>query len=115
MASTIYATNESIHLWPCGGYIGNVLETEQLFAQVGSDTPEMFVNSFSVWKKHLDDIDSVIFEPPKNYGVSLLSSLTSGKFSIFIEQKDTQFCFSSCRVELTENTDFIDILCERNT
>lgn len=114
VASTIYETEKGIHLWPCGGHVDNILETEQLFAQIGSDASEMFVNSFSTWKKHLSGEDNAVFEPPKSCNTSLLSSLTSGKFLSLIQQHGMQFCFSSCRVETTETNNFIDILCERN-
>ena len=113
VASTIYETEKGIHLWPCGGHIDNILEAEQLFAQVGSDA-QMFVNSFSAWKKHLSDEDNAVFEPPRGCNISLLGSLTSGKFLTSVEQSGTQFFFSSCRAEATEDFNFIDILCERN-
>jgi len=115
VTSSIYTTDQGVHLWPCGGHADNLLESEQLFVQVGSDIPQMFINSVSAWKKHLKDCDNVIFEPAKYSASTLLSSITAGKFTAFVEQNSTQFCFLSCRVETGETPDFINILCERNT
>lgn len=115
VASAIYAADKGMHLWPCGGYTDSILEAEQLFVQVGSDAPQMFINSASAWKKYLKDCDDVIFEPEKYLYSALLSSIEAGKFTALVEQNGTQFCFLSCRVDTSENPDFINILCERNT
>ena len=114
VAPTLYGKNEGIHLWPCGASMGNILEIEQLFAQVAFDERDIFVNNLSTWKKHLLDSDEVVFEPPSANGTSLICALNTGKFSWVIEQQGMPFCFSSCRVETTEALNFIDILCERN-
>jgi hypothetical protein len=114
VAPTLYGKNEGIHLWPCGAFVVNVLEIEQLFAQVAFDERDVFVNSLSRWKKHLVDGDEVVFEPLLVNAPSLISAINTGKISWVIEQQGVQFCFSSCRVEATDTINFIDILCERN-
>lgn len=114
VAPTLYGNDTGIHLWPCGGRVGEILEIEQLFAQVASDETQVFVNSLSTWKKHLVDGDEVVFEPPSASAPSLINAINSGKFLSKIEQGGLEFCFSSCRVEATDAINFIDILCERN-
>lgn len=113
VAPVMQFQEHSIHLWPCGGRIGNISQVEQLFAQVASDEKQVFVNSFNTWKKHLEGSDEVVFEPPPACNFSLNSALSCGKFSALIEQQGVQYKFSSCRTESTGNLEFIDILCER--
>ncbi len=114
VAPTLYGNNTGIHLWPCGGRVGKFLEIEQLFAQVAFDENDIFVNSLSTWKKHLVDGAEVVFVPPTVNATSLINAINSGKFLSQIEQNGLEFCFSSCRVEPTDDSNFIDILCERN-
>lgn len=113
IAPTIYSIPNDIHLWPCGGSSENILEAEQLFAQVGSDAPEMFTNTYSSWKKYIDSTSPIVFEPPCFKEVSFLDELKTGKFLAQIEQHEQQFCFASCQAEATNTHNFIDILCER--
>lgn len=115
VAPTIYDVTDGLHLWPCGGDGKNILEAEQLFAQIGSSAPEMFVNKYSSWKKHLDATAGIVFEPPNFNEASLLDEIKSGKFLAQIEKNGQQFSFASCRAEPSNDCNFIDILCERTS
>lgn len=108
LSSTLYARDEGIHLWPCGGRIGNVSDLEQLFAQVPSDGEQIYVNSFSAWKSFLSDVDGLVFEPPPSQPFNII-----GNFTALIEQNSLEYTFTSCRYEATDTFDFINILCER--
>ena len=104
-APTLYANDEGMHLWPCGGRVGNFSDIEQLFAQVPTEGEQVYVNSFSIWKSHLVD---AVFEPPPPQQLNII-----GNFTALIEQNGLEFSFTSCRHEPTDTTEFINILCER--
>lgn len=108
VAPTLYARDEGIHLWPCGGRIGNFSDVEQLFAQVPSDGEQIYVNSFSTWKSCLCDVDGLIFEPPPPKPFNLIGNVT-----VLIEKNSLEYTFTSCRYEPTDTFEFINILCER--
>jgi hypothetical protein len=117
-APTLYARDDGIHLWPCGAPIGNFSEIEQLFAQVPTDGEQVYVNTFSTWKRHLGDMDGMVeglvFEPPTPPSNAIISPLNiTGNFTALIEQNGLESTFTSCRCEPTDTFEFIDILCER--
>jgi hypothetical protein len=115
IAPTLYASNDGIHLWPCGGRMGNFSSIEQLFAQVPSDGEQVYVNTFSTWKQHLGDVDGLVFEPPTLPPNAIISPLNiMGKFTACIEQNGLEYAFTGRRWESTDAIEFIDILCERN-
>lgn len=107
-APTLYARNDGIHLWPCGGRIGNFCDIEQLFAQAPSDGEQVYVNSFNAWKSSLSDVDGLVFEPPPPQPFNIIE-----KFTVLIEQNGLEYTFTGCRHESTDTFDFINILCER--
>lgn len=118
LAPTMYSNNDGIHLWPCGGRIGNFSDIEQLFAQVPTDGEQVYVNTFSTWKRHLgngdDLVDSLVFEPPTLPPNTIISPLNiTGNFTALIEQNGLEYTFTSCRCEPTDTFEFIDILCGR--
>ncbi len=104
-----YANDDGIHLWPCGAQAGNFSDIEQLFAQVPIEGEQVYVNSFRTWKRHLGDVDGMVFEPPTP--PPPLNII--GNFTVLIEQNGLEYSFSSCRHESTDTPEFIDILCER--
>jgi hypothetical protein len=93
--------------------VNNILDAEQLFTQAGSNEEEMFPNTYSNWKKHLDKDSDAVFEPPRFKESTFLSEIKTGKFLTHAEQNGRRFSFVSYRADPSDNQDFIDILCER--
>lgn len=108
----------TIGFWPCGGKVSNnILEIEQLYAQVSSNSAEqkVYLNSLSACSKlaaKTSGNTKFLFHPPSAQKFSLAAAINQGLVMVKISDRSLEYQYKSMAYEGKSNEQ-LQILCER--